>query len=60
MTKPYLYEEFITALLADLPPGPQLPPVDWQSLAGSITPADLQLMSEAIEAGCGQVDLKEG
>jgi hypothetical protein len=31
----------------------------WQSLAGTISLDDLQLMSEAIEAGCEQVDPDE-
>lgn len=31
----------------------------WQSLAGSISPDDLQLMREAIEADCEQVDPDE-
>lgn len=32
---------------------------DWLRLAGTISLDDLQLMSEAIEAGCEQVDLNE-
>ncbi len=36
-----------------------LPNGGWQSLAGSISPDDLQLMSDAIEAGCEQVDPDE-
>lgn len=32
---------------------------DWLSLAGTISHDDLQLMAEAIEAGCEKVDLDE-
>jgi len=32
---------------------------DWLKLAGTISLDDLHLMSEAIEAGCEQVDLNE-
>ncbi len=68
VTQPQAYEaELETVLLA-----PELAPPtngettqtddadrDWLNLAGTISLDDLQLMTEAIEAGCERVDLDE-
>jgi hypothetical protein len=52
-TQPYLFAAERQAALNPNPTG------DWLALAGTISPDDLQLMAEAIEADCEQVDLNE-
>jgi hypothetical protein len=53
VTQPHIFaaerQATLTASTAD----------DWLALAGTISPEDLQIMTEAIEAGCEQVDLNE-
>ena len=51
--------ELETMLLTTPANGDPTPNGGWQSLAGSISLDDLQLMHEAIEAGCEQVDSDE-
>jgi hypothetical protein len=52
-TQPHL---FAVERQAALNPNPAS---DWLALAGTISPEDLQIMAEAIEADCEQVDLNE-
>lgn len=54
-TQPQVLDQELELIL--LPPSEA--PDSWQGLAGTISPDDLRLMSEAIEAGCEQVDLSE-
>ena len=65
-TQPQAFERNLDSVLRDTPAGASANDEatlttngGWQSLAGTISLEDLQLMSEAIEAGCEQVDLDE-
>lgn len=59
-TQPNAFERELTSTLLNDPSPEAVPQAKgWQSLAGSISADDLQLMSDAIAEGCEQIDSDE-